>query len=107
MQAQGQTHGVAARVILYVALSGAALAYTWPAQAEVPFAPTRAVASKCRKLAYQAYPYQQPGHTQGSGARYALFKDCIDKAGFVDDGTVLPASRTTAQQPPGPADPPK
>jgi hypothetical protein len=79
MQSPERTRGVAARAVLCAALSSAALAYTGLAQAEVPFAPTRDVASKCRKLAYQAYPYQRPGHTQGSGARYALFKDCIDK----------------------------
>lgn len=122
MQSQERTRGVAARAILCAALSGAAFAYAVPARAELPFPPTRDVASKCRTLAYRAYPYQRPGHTQGSGARYALFKDCIDKGGFVDEGTVLPASRTMppapqlgrppasqppTQQPSAPADPPK
>ncbi len=74
MQSPERTRGVAARAVLCAALSNAALAYTGLAQAEVPSAPTRDVASKCRKLAYQAYPYQRPGHTQGSGARYALFR---------------------------------
>jgi hypothetical protein len=107
MQSKQRTRGVAARAILCAALSGATLAYTGLAQAEVPFAPTRDVANKCRQLAYHAYPRQQPGHTQGSGARYALFKDCIDKAGFVDEGTTLPASQAPTQQPTVPADPPK
>lgn len=85
------------------ALSSAALTCAGPSKAEVPFAPTREVASKCRSLAYRAYPIQRPGHTAGSGARYALFKDCLDKGGFVEERTVSPASQVG--QPP--ADPPK
>jgi hypothetical protein len=108
MQSQERTHAVAARTILCAALWGAALTCAAPAQAEVPFAPTREVASKCRSLAYRAYPIQRPGHTAGSGARYALFKDCLDKDGFVEERTVSPAPQLgppPASQPP--ADPPK
>jgi hypothetical protein len=99
MQSQERTCGIAARAIVCAALSSATLAYAGSAQAEVPVAPTREVASKCRSLAYRAYPNQRPGHTAGSGARYALFKDCIDKGGFVDEGKVSPASQPTSPAP--------
>jgi hypothetical protein len=89
--------GVVVRAMVCAALAGAVFA--GPVVAQVLLAPSRAVASKCRALAYRAYPYQRPGHTAGSGARYALFKDCLDKDGFIDESTVLQASRPTPPAP--------
>ena len=86
----GGLRGVAAATIICVALS-----CLWPAHAEVALAPTREVASKCRVLAYKAYPVQRPGHVPGSGDRYTLFKGCLDKGGYVDETTLVPAPRPT------------
>lgn len=58
-----------------------------PAHAELAPAPSREVASKCRALAYRVYPRERPGHAPGSGARYELFRDCVDRGGNIDPAT--------------------
>jgi hypothetical protein len=98
------------------AILGAALCTIGLADAAPPIAPTRAVANKCRVLAYKVYPRQRPGSAPGSGARYALFKDCVDKGGQIDETTPQPGPPQLGpppeSQPPRlpespPADPPK
>jgi hypothetical protein len=58
-----------------------------PAYAELAPAPSREVAGKCRALAYKAYPRERPGRSPGSGARYELFRDCVDRGGNIDPAT--------------------
>ena len=72
------------------AILSVALCSVGPAEAAPPTAPTPAVAGKCRVLAYKVYPRERPGSAPGSGARYALFKDCIEKGGQIDETTLLP-----------------
>jgi len=96
-----------------LAILGAALWHLGPAQAAA--APTREVAGKCRVLAYKVYPYERPGRSPGSGARYALFKDCVDKGGNIDETTLPPGPQHRPLPPPQlgpppasqPPDPPK
>jgi len=98
------------------AILGAALCAIGLADAAPSIASTRAVANKCRVLAYKVYPRQRPGSAPGSGARYALFKDCVDRGGQIDETTLLPGPPQLGpppeSQPPRlpespPPDPPK
>ena len=43
--------------------------------------PTAQVAKECLAASYKAYPYQRPGKTQGSGARYQFYRECLEKRG--------------------------
>jgi hypothetical protein len=91
------------------AILGAALCTIGPTDAAPQTAPTPAVAGKCRVLAYKVYPRERPGSAPGSGARYALFKDCIDKGGQVDETTLLPRPPRPPPQlgPPPESQPPR
>lgn len=45
----------------------------------LPPPPTAQVAKECIVASYKAYPYERPGKSRGSGARYQFYRECIEK----------------------------
>jgi hypothetical protein len=70
--------GLGVLVLGATVLGLAALLSAGPAWALDP-PPTREVANECRVLAYKEFPYERPGKSKGSGARYQFYRDCVVK----------------------------